>query len=67
MKVRKIKELVERRPFRPFVVRVNNGAQYTFTQPRNVGAPGDYHLIIYFGPTESVRIDTDSITEIIEQ
>jgi hypothetical protein len=67
MEVREIKELVERRPFRPFVVRLNNGARYTFTQPRNVGAPEDYHLIIYFGPTQSVRIDTDSITEIIEQ
>lgn len=67
MKVREIKELIERRPFRPFAVRLNNGTRYTFREPRDVGAPRDYRLIIHFGPSESVRIDTDSITEIIEQ
>ena len=67
MKVQEIKELVERQPFRPFSIRLNNGAQYNFTETRNVGAPKDYHLIIYFGDSESVRIDTDSIVEIIEK
>ena len=67
MKVGQIKELVERQPFRPFAVRLNNGARYTFRDPRDVGAPRDYRLIIHFGPSESVRIDTDIITEIIEQ
>ena len=66
MKVQEIQNLVERRPFRPFGVRLNNGEQYFFKEPRNVGAPQDYHLLIYFGKTESIRIDTDSIVEIIE-
>ncbi len=64
MKVEEIKGLVERRPFRPFAVRLNNGAEYAFADPKNVGAPEDYRLIIYFGKSEAVRIDTDSIVEI---
>ena len=67
MKADDIKGLVERRPFRPFAIRLNNGAQYTFTQPRDVGAPQDYRLLIYFGQSEAVRIDTDSIVEVVEQ
>ena len=67
MKVAEIKELVERRPFRPFAVRLNNGAQYTFKDSRDIGAPKDYRLLIYFGRTEAVRIDTDSIAEIFER
>ena len=66
MKVQEIQNFVERRPFRPFSVRLDNGARYTFKEPRDVGAPKDYRLIIYFGKTEAVRIDTDSITEIFE-
>ena len=65
MKAADIKEVAERQPFRPFTVRVNNGAQYTFTEPRSLGAPKDYHVVIYFGDTECVMIDTDSIAEII--
>ena len=67
MKVEEIKGLVERSPFRPFAIRLNNGAQYSFTNARQVGAPQDYHLIIFFGPSEAVRIDTESIAEILEQ
>lgn len=59
--------MVERRPFRPFAVRLNNGAEYTFIEPRDVGAPKNYRLLIYFGESESVRIDTDRIAEIIER
>ncbi len=67
MKVREIKSLVERQPFRPFAVRLNNGARYTFTKPRSIGAPEDCRMIFYFGESEAVRIDTDSIVEIIER
>jgi hypothetical protein len=67
MKVAEIKGLVERRPFRPFTVRLNNGAQYSFKDARDVGAPKDFRLIIYFGKSEAVRIDTDSIVEIFER
>lgn len=67
MKVSEIKDLVERRPFRPFAVRLNNGAQYTFKDSRDIGAPKDFRLLIYFGKSEAVRIDTDSIVEIFER
>ena len=67
MKVEAIKDIVERQPFRPFTVRLSNGAQYTFEKPRSVGAPENYSMIFYFGQTQAVRIDTDSIVEIIEQ
>ena len=65
MKVEEIKSLVERQPFRPFAVRLNNGVQYTINEPRNVGAPKDYHVIIFFGESEWVLIDSESIAEII--
>lgn len=67
MKVEEIKSLAERTPFRPFAVRLNNGIQYTFSQPREFGAPRNYHMIFFFGESEAVRIDTDSIVEIIER
>lgn len=67
MKVAEIKDLVERRPFRPFAVRLTNGAQYSFKDARDVGAPKDFRLIIYFGKSEAVRIDTGSIVEIFER
>lgn len=67
MKIAEIKDLVERRPFRSFAVRLTNGAQYTFKDPKDVGAPKDYRLIIYFGKSEAVRIDTNSIVEIFER
>jgi hypothetical protein len=67
MKVEEIKSVAERQPFRPFAVRLNNGVQYTFTKPRNFGAPEDYRMIFFFGESEAVRIDTDSVVEIIER
>ena len=67
MKVAEIKNLVERQPFRPFTVRLSNGAQYTFNEPREFGAPKDLHIVIYFGESEAVRIDTENIVEIIER
>lgn len=62
-----LKEVSERQPFRPFTVRLNNGAQYTFNAPRNFGAPEDYREIVFFGKSELVLIDPESITEIIPQ
>ena len=67
MKVKDIKSLVERQPFRPFAIRLTNGAKYTFANPRDVGAQKDYRLLIYFGESEVTRIDTDSIVELIEK
>jgi hypothetical protein len=48
-------------------LRLNDGAQYTFNEPRNFGAPRDYRDIIYFGESGFVLIDPESITEIIRQ
>ena len=66
MKVADIKEVVERAPFRPFAIRLHNGAQYTFHTPREVGATQEYNMIFFFGKTTAARIDTDSILEVIE-
>jgi hypothetical protein len=66
VKEAEIKYIAERQPFRPFAVRLSNGAQYTFNEPREFGAPRDYHIVFFFGHTEAVRIDTESIVELIE-
>ncbi|MCL4789538.1 MAG: hypothetical protein KJ070_22565 [Verrucomicrobia bacterium] len=60
-----IKDVVERKPFKPFTVRLNSGAQYTFKEPRDFGAPRNYREIVFFGDSELVLIDPESITEII--
>ena len=67
MKVEEIKSVVERQPFRPFAVRLNNGVEYTFNEPRDIGAPRDYHVICYFGDTDWASMDTDCIVEIIHR
>lgn len=64
MKVEEIKGVAERQPFRPFAVRLSNGAEYNFKNPKNIGAPMDYHIVFYFGEKEAVLIDTASIVEI---
>lgn len=67
MQVTDLKEVMERDPFRPFSVRLNNGAQYNFKTPRDLGATKDYHMIFYFADSGgAARIDSDSIVEIIE-
>ena len=67
MKGRDIKRVAERQPFRPFVVRLVNGAQYSIKKARELGAPRDYHMIFFFRESEAVRIDTESIVEVIER
>jgi len=42
MKIEKIREVLHAQPFGPFAIRLNNGAQYSFASPRQVGAPEDY-------------------------
>ncbi len=65
MKVEEIKSFAERQPFCPFAVRLSNGVQYTFNEPRNLGGPKDHHVIFFFGDSEWVLIDTENIVEII--
>jgi hypothetical protein len=61
-----IKDVAERQPFRPFTVRLNNGAVYRFDQPRNFGAPEDYRVIFHFGASNWTLLDLDSIAEITQ-
>ena len=62
-----LKEAAERKPFRPFAVRLNNGAEYTFREPRDFGAPKDYREIFYFGDAGFVLIDAEAIAEIVRE
>jgi hypothetical protein len=62
-----LKEMAERHPFRPFSVRLNNGVEYAFETPRDIGAPRDFHMIFHFGESQAVRIDTESVAEVIER
>jgi hypothetical protein len=69
MKVEEIKNIAEREPFRPFAIRLSNGAQYQFSNPRDFGAAHDYSTIVSFGETPSTRIvliDPESITAIMQ-
>ena len=62
-----VKEFVERRPFRPFAVRLSNGQEYTFKEPRDFGAPRRCREIFYFDDSGGwVLIDAENITEIVE-
>jgi hypothetical protein len=67
MKAAEIKDIAERQPFRPFAVRLNNGVQYTFNQPRNFGAPEDFRVIFHFGQSKWTMIDPESIAEVIQE
>jgi hypothetical protein len=67
MQISEIKQLAERQPFRPFAVRLSNGAQYSFNEPRDFGAPRDFRMIFFFGENQAVRIDTENIVEVFEQ
>ena len=67
MKAAEVRDLVERRPFRPFTVRLNNGAVYQFAEPRNFAAPKDYRVIFFFGDSNWTMLDLDSIAEITQE
>ncbi len=66
MKTSEIRNLVEREPFRPFSVRLSNGAQYSFNEAREFGAPTDLHVIFFFGQSDWVLIDTEHVVEVIQ-
>ena len=67
MQVNGIRDIVERQPFRPFGVRLSNGAEYVFTELRQFGAPLDLQMIFYFGESGAVRIETENIVEVFEK
>jgi hypothetical protein len=66
MNVAQIREVMDRRPFRPFTVRLSNGATYDFREPRDFGAPKNFSSIWYFGEELGVFIDPLHIVEIID-
>jgi hypothetical protein len=67
VKSTEIKQVAEREPFRPFGVRLSNGAKYFFKEPREFGAPKDFHIIFFFGEKEAVLIDTENIVEVFRK
>ncbi|MGI9114240.1 MAG: hypothetical protein ACR2FX_04255 [Chthoniobacterales bacterium] len=67
MQTSDIRHLVEWQPFRPFGVRLSNGAEYVFSEPRQFGAPENLRMIFFFGKDVAVRIDTENIVEIFEK
>jgi hypothetical protein len=67
MRIEDIRDLIRRSPFRPFTVRLSNGAEYRFSSRDDPGAPKDCHMMFHFGETDAVRIDTDSIVEVVEK
>ena len=67
MRFTELKRVATREPFRPFGVRLSNGARYVFRHPRDLGATKDFNMIFFFGKDEAVRIDTENIVEIFER
>jgi hypothetical protein len=47
MRTAELKLVAQRRPFRPFGVRLPNGTRYFFSEPREFGAPTDFHVIFF--------------------
>ncbi len=68
-KARELRRLVEHEPFVPFAVRLTNGVVYNFKERREIGAPGDFHVLVYFEPAGGgmAHIYTDEIAEILQQ
>ena len=69
MKLHEIKSVAEREPFRPFSVRLSNGAQYNFRERRDFGVTRNYSTIVFFGESgenELVLIDSENIVEMMQ-
>jgi len=70
MKLTELQPILERQPFRPFGLRLSNGATYTFLDRRDLGMPKKFiDTLFYFGPnTGDVRgwvlIDVENIVEV---
>lgn len=64
MQSAELKQIAEREPFRPFGVRLSNGVQYFFNEPRAFAATRDFHTIFFFGENEWVLIDTENVVEV---
>ena len=64
MKTSELRRVAKRQPFRPFEVRLSNGARYSFKEERDFGAPKDFHTIVFFGQKDIVLIDAENIVEV---
>jgi len=68
MKLQEVERIVDRELFRPFVIRLTNGAKYHFKTRRDLGASKDCQMLFYFSDAgDNVRIDANSIVEIFEK
>jgi hypothetical protein len=72
MQLDEIKKFVDRYPFRPFSVRLSNGASYTFRELRDFGAPKDCHVLVVLR-REGLGVDrsrqrrgSDQLTRILQ-
>ena len=70
MKLTELQPIVERDPFRPFAIRLSNGATYAFLERRNLGVPAEIiDTLFYFGkipgsPRGWALIDVENIVEV---
>ena len=67
MQIDMLKKFADRTPFRPFTIRLSNGATYSIREPRDFGAPRDAHTLVYFGERDLVLIDPLHVVEIVDQ
>jgi hypothetical protein len=67
LKTKDVLDLVGRAPFRPFKLKLTNGAIYRFPTQKFLGNTQDGNLIYWFGPKgESVLIDSEAVAEVSE-
>ena len=67
MTIDTIRDVVFREPFRPFTLRMSNGAQYTFNSARDLGASKGLGTIVHFGEGERLALlDRENIVEVIQ-
>jgi hypothetical protein len=67
MQASDFKDSIQRSPFRPFSIRLTNGAEYSFEHRDDLGATKDCHMLFHFGENQAVRIDASSIVEVVEK
>ena len=63
---RRVLELGHSRPFRPFAIRLNNGAEHQFREDREFGSTHNGALIVHFYEGSLTSIPAEAIAEVIE-
>jgi len=61
MRTTESKRVLKRQAFPPFGVRLSNGAPYFFIDHAISALRKNFHMIFFFGQSETVRIDTKNI------